>query len=127
MLESFSISGFPALTLTLRRRTIPSLVNVAGQRRSADHFVAVIAFVDDGAQVADGAVHEVVAAVRDGGREAAFNVWNENAFIQAIRGQSRGLAYICRPAGIRCRIQCPNRTEWRVLRASGPHRRRTQR
>lgn len=74
MLESFLVSVFLALTLTLRRRTVPSLVNVAGQRRSADHFVAFTAFVDDGAQVADGAVHEVVAAVRDGGRETAFNV-----------------------------------------------------
>lgn len=59
--------------LATRRWPIPALVNVAGEHGAAQHLVAVVAVVNDGAQVAYGAVDQLVGAVRNGGGQTALD------------------------------------------------------
>lgn len=54
-------------------RSVPALVNVTGQHGTTQHLIPFVALVDDGAQVADGAINQVVGALRNGSRQSTLD------------------------------------------------------
>lgn len=54
-------------------RPVPALVNIASQHGTTQHLIALVTLVDDGAQVSDGSINQVVRSLRNRGRQSALD------------------------------------------------------